>query len=272
MDISIYFKHSERFGGTRPEWPANSIGDSLVSHTKKGFPSLEGSQIALFGVLDDPGHARPLGEHGHDLDVGGDAPLSPRCTTLINAAGLEAPIAAAALEGMPPALSPRRYLSRGNYFSLAMRGPFRRLIYPGPVPGGLGVHLTLDLGGQARFGPDVEWVDALDYTVDPRRADAFYAAVRKYWPQLADGALQPAYSGIRPKLAGPGAPAVRATALAVAHLQRPTAKRRHRSDALQHHHTQLFQLAHRHRGVVLGHATLPSLIMHTNIRVGNDQP
>jgi L-2-hydroxyglutarate oxidase LhgO len=102
---------------------------------------------------------------------------------------------------------PALHYARGNYYALAGRAPFTHLVYPLPEPGGLGVHLTLDLGGQARFGPDVEWVDALDYTVDPRRADAFYAAVRKYWPQLADGALQPAYSGIRPKLAGPGAPA-----------------------------------------------------------------
>jgi L-2-hydroxyglutarate oxidase LhgO len=97
--------------------------------------------------------------------------------------------------------------ARGNYFSLAGRAPFSRLVYPLPEPGGLGVHLTLDLGGRARFGPDVEWVGEIGYTVDPRRADAFYAEVRKYWPQLADGALQPAYAGIRPKLSGPGAPA-----------------------------------------------------------------
>ncbi len=140
---------------------------------------------------------------GFRVDVGGDAPLSLRCTTLINAAGLEAPIAAAAIEGMPPALIPKRYFARGNYFSLAMRAPFRRLIYPVPVSGGLGVHLTLDMGGQAKFGPDVEWIEAIDYSVDPARAEKFYPAIRKYWPGLPDGALQPAYAGVRPKIVPP---------------------------------------------------------------------
>jgi len=90
---------------------------------------------------------------------------------------------------------------------LSGKAPFSRLVYPVPVPGGLGVHLTLDLGGQARFGPDVEWIDTLDYSVDPRRADAFYAEVREYWRELPDGSLAPAYAGIRPKLSGPGEPA-----------------------------------------------------------------
>jgi L-2-hydroxyglutarate oxidase LhgO len=95
---------------------------------------------------------------------------------------------------------PQSYYAKGSYFSLRGRAPFSRLIYPVPVPGGLGVHLTLDLGGQARFGPDVEWVERLDYTVDPKRAEGFYAAIRRYWPDLPDGALQPAYAGIRPKI------------------------------------------------------------------------
>ena len=101
----------------------------------------------------------------------------------------------------------RAYYAKGNYFTLSGRSPFSRLIYPVPVPGGLGVHLTIDLGGQARFGPDVQWIDAIDYTVDPARADSFYAAVRKYWPALKDGALQPGYAGIRPKIVPRGAPA-----------------------------------------------------------------
>jgi L-2-hydroxyglutarate oxidase LhgO len=107
---------------------------------------------------------------------------------------------------MPRQLIPTEYYAKGNYFTLAGRSPFSRLIYPVPVPGGLGVHLTIDLGGQARFGPDVEWIDSLDYTVDPRRADSFYAAVRRYWPDLRDGALLPGYAGIRPKIVPPGAP------------------------------------------------------------------
>ena len=126
--------------------------------------------------------------------------------TLINAAGLHAPDVAARIEGLDAHYVPRAHYARGHYFTLAGRPRFQRLIYPVPQPGGLGVHLTLDLQGQARFGPDVQWVDVIDYTVDPKRADAFYAEVRRYWPALPDGALQPGYAGIRPKLAGPEAP------------------------------------------------------------------
>jgi L-2-hydroxyglutarate oxidase LhgO len=102
---------------------------------------------------------------------------------------------------------PRAYLAKGSYYGLAGRSPFAHLIYPVPVPGGLGTHVTLDLAGRARFGPDVEWVETRDYRVDPARADSFYAAIRRYWPDLPDGALQPDYAGIRPKIAAPGAPA-----------------------------------------------------------------
>jgi L-2-hydroxyglutarate oxidase LhgO len=125
----------------------------------------------------------------------------------INAAGLDAQAVASRIEGFPQRLIPRQWLARGNYFSLSGQSPFSRLIYPVPVNGGLGVHLTLDLAGGARFGPDVEWIDHLDYTVDPRRSAAFYEAIRHYWPELADGALRPAYAGIRPKLSGLGQPA-----------------------------------------------------------------
>jgi L-2-hydroxyglutarate oxidase LhgO len=104
---------------------------------------------------------------------------------------------------MPAAKVPRAYYAKGNYFTLAGRSPFSRLIYPVPHPGGLGTHLTLDLAGQARFGPDVEWVDRIDYSVDPARAALFYAAIRRYWPGLPDDALHPAYSGIRPKIVPP---------------------------------------------------------------------
>ncbi|PWJ90439.1 L-2-hydroxyglutarate oxidase LhgO [Mesorhizobium loti] len=125
----------------------------------------------------------------------------------VNAAGLDAQALANRIEGFSQDLVPPLWLARGNYFSLSGRSPFSRLIYPVPVNGGLGVHLTLDLGGSARFGPDVEWIDHLDYTVDPRRSAVFYEAIRRYWPELADGALQPAYAGVRPKLSGPGQPA-----------------------------------------------------------------
>ena len=135
------------------------------------------------------------------------AGMALACRTLVNAAGLHAQALARSIVGMPGHLVPKEYWAKGNYFSLPGRAPFSRLIYPVPVPGGLGVHLTLDLGGQARFGPDVEWVDAINYDVDPKRAAGFYAAIRRYWPGLADGALQPAYAGIRPKIALKGAPA-----------------------------------------------------------------
>jgi L-2-hydroxyglutarate oxidase LhgO len=146
-----------------------------------------------------------VGEDGIALWVGGAEPLHLTAALVVNAAGLHAPDLARRFAGMPSQLVPRAYYAKGNYFSLAGRSPFSRLIYPVPVPGGLGVHLTIDLGGAARFGPDVEWVDALDYDVDPRRADSFYAAVRRYWPDLRDGTLLPAYAGIRPKIVPPGA-------------------------------------------------------------------
>ena len=136
--------------------------------------------------------------------MGGAEPMALRCRLLINSAGLHAPALARAIVGMPSQLVPTAYYAKGNYFTLSGRSPFSRLIYPVPVPGGLGVHLTIDLGGQARFGPDVEWIDTIDYRVDPRRADSFYEAVRRYWPDLKDGALQPGYSGIRPKIVPKG--------------------------------------------------------------------
>ena len=123
---------------------------------------------------------------------------------VVNAAGLGAQALARSIAGMPAERIPPLHLAKGNYFSLSGRSPFSRLIYPMPTPGGLGVHLTLDLAGEARFGPDVEWVDAIDYDVDPGRAASFAAAIRAYWPDLPDGALKPAYAGIRPKIARPG--------------------------------------------------------------------
>jgi L-2-hydroxyglutarate oxidase LhgO len=138
-----------------------------------------------------------------ELDAGGEAPTSLECRLLVNAAGLGAPAVARSIEGMPVELIPPAYLAKGNYFSCSARAPFSRLIYPVPEPGGLGVHLTLDMAGQARFGPDVEWVETIDYAVDPARAERFYPAIRRYWPMLPDGALMPSYSGIRPKIVPP---------------------------------------------------------------------
>ena len=134
-----------------------------------------------------------------------------KSSILVNSAGLKAPTVAKRMEGYRAELAPGEFYAKGNYYSLARRAPFSRLVYPVPEPGGLGVHVTLDLAGQARFGPDVEWVERIggkeDYAVDPRRAERFYAAIRRYWPGLPDGALLPGYSGIRPKTAGPREPA-----------------------------------------------------------------
>src|SRR5258706_11315979 len=149
---------------------------------------------------------------GIALTTGGEAPMAIEAQFVINAAGLQAPLLASRFSGLDPRFVPDGYFAKGNYYSLAGRAPFSRLIYPVPEPAGLGVHLTLDLAGQARFGPDVEWLDTddpdtIDYAVDPRRADSFYAEIRRYWPSLRDDVLQPAYSGVRPKLAPCGQPA-----------------------------------------------------------------
>ena len=123
---------------------------------------------------------------------------------LVNAAGLYAPTLARQFNGLDPKHIPTAFYAKGNYFTLSGQSPFKRLIYPVPESAGLGVHLTLDMGGQTKFGPDVEWVQSPDHLqVDARRGDAFYAEVRKYWPQLKDGALEPGYAGIRPKISGP---------------------------------------------------------------------
>ncbi len=130
-----------------------------------------------------------------------------RARIVINSGGLHAQGTARAIDGVPDATIPPLYYARGCYFTIAERSPFSHLIYPVPEEGGLGVHVTLDLARQCRFGPDVEWIDTLDYTVDPARAERFYPVVRSYWPDLRDGSLEPGYAGIRPKVAGPGEPA-----------------------------------------------------------------
>ena len=141
------------------------------------------------------------------LRTGGSEPTELEADLVVNAAGLDAWDFSAGLSGLDRATIPPKYLAKGNYFTLTgAEAPFRHLIYPVPEPGGLGIHLTLDLAGRARFGPDVEWVDRIDYAVDPNRGERFYAAIRRYWPDLPDGALVSAYCGIRPKTAatGPG--------------------------------------------------------------------
>ena len=126
---------------------------------------------------------------------------------IVNCAGLFAPQVARSIDGFPQEQVPTAHLAKGNYFVLDGRAPFQHLVYPVPEPGGLGIHLTLDMGGRARFGPDVQWIDSLDYSVDERRAEGFYSAVRRYWPSLPSGSLRPGYAGVRPKITGPGEPA-----------------------------------------------------------------
>jgi L-2-hydroxyglutarate oxidase LhgO len=163
-------------------------------------------------VLRSPLEGATIGRNGFVLRVGGAAPFEIEAGVLVNSTGLHAPALARRIEGLAARHVPATWFAKGNYYALAGQSPFTRLIYPVPEPGGLGVHLTLDLAGQARFGPDVEWLDAtcpeaIDYAVDPARSALFYAAIRRYWPGLKDGALAPAYSGVRPKLQGPGEPA-----------------------------------------------------------------
>ncbi len=163
-------------------------------------------------VVRSPVEGATVTVDGIALRVGGDEPMEIEARILVNAAGLHAQGLARRIDGLDQAQIPRAWFAKGNYYALAGRSPFSRLIYPVPEPGGLGVHLTLDLAGQARFGPDVEWLpdavsaDAIDYAVDPKRSDLFYAAIRRYWPGLRDDTLAPAYSGVRPKLQGPGEP------------------------------------------------------------------
>jgi len=190
--------------------PSTGIVDShAYMQSLLGEAEASGASLALKSRMVD---AEVLSD-GMRLDVAagdsGEERMSLAARIVVNAAGLSAPSVARLIRGLDPAHIPTPYFAKGNYYSLAGRAPFSRLIYPVPEPGGLGVHLTLDLGGQAKFGPDVEWLDiqgedAVDYTVDPGRSQRFYAAIRRYWPSLADGALTPAYAGVRPKILPPG--------------------------------------------------------------------
>ena len=141
------------------------------------------------------------------LQVGGAEPMTVSCKTVINSAGLYAQSVARSIAGIPPATIPPLYLAKGHYFLLSGKPPFSRLIYPIAGEGGLGTHVTLDLAGRVRFGPDVNWLDTIDYSFDESRAAAFYSAIRRYYPDLPEEALRPGYTGIRPKLSGQGAPA-----------------------------------------------------------------
>jgi L-2-hydroxyglutarate oxidase LhgO len=167
----------------------------------------EAEALGATVVLRTPVSGGRVRADGFELSTGGEEPTLIRCRYLINAAGLYAPALAWAIDGVPRETIPPAYFCRGVYFTLSGKAPFHRLVYPVPPAGGLGVHITLDLAGQARFGPDVEWIGTIDYTVDPARAAGFYEAIRRYWPGLSDGALQPGYAGIRPKISAPSEPA-----------------------------------------------------------------
>lgn len=197
--------------------PALHTFGALLSPST-GIVDSHGLMLALQGDAENAGamlafEARVTGARvgraeGIELDVETEGVTSTvLANTVVNSAGLQAVDIARRFDGLASEHIPPRYYAKGSYFTCAQRAPFTHLIYPVPEPGGLGVHLTLDLGGQARFGPNVQWVDEIDYTVNPSDGDGFYAAVRRYWPTLADGALQPGYAGIRPKISGPGEPA-----------------------------------------------------------------
>ncbi len=178
--------------------PSTGIVDShALMLSFQGEAEAHGGAVAFNTSVTDAAVA----EDGVVLNTDGEGgPLALDCRLVVNAAGLDAPAVAGRIRGLASRHVPTAYYAKGNYYSLAGRAPFSRLIYPVPEAAGLGVHITVDLGGQARFGPDVEWIDRIDYSVDPARAERFYAAIRKYWPGLPDGALQPGYAGIRPKI------------------------------------------------------------------------
>jgi len=200
--------------------PALHAEAALLS-TVTGIIDSHALMLAYLGDLENAGGALALRSpleraaatrDGFALEVGGAEPFALATRIVVNAAGLFAQSLARRIGGLDPATIPRERFAKGNYYALAGRSPFSRLVYPVPEPGGLGVHLTLDLAGQARFGPDVEWLapdtapGAIDYAVDPARSELFYAAIRRWWPGVRDGTLAPAYSGVRPKLQGPGEP------------------------------------------------------------------
>jgi len=185
---------------------------AAVHSPSTGIVDSHGLMLALQGDLEHAGGmvacnsplaSARLTPRGIELHAEDGTEL--RARTVVNAAGVQAPTLARRFAGLEARHVPGEYYAKGNYFTLSGRSPFARLIYPVPEAAGLGVHLTLDLGGQAKFGPDVQWVDSPDdLVVDPARGEAFYAEVRKYWPALPDGALQAGYAGIRPKISGPG--------------------------------------------------------------------
>lgn len=164
----------------------------------------DAEDLGAIMALGSPVGRGEIRSEGIVLEVGGHEPMNVVCRTVVNCAGTSTADLARSIEGFPGYTLPRTYMCKGNYFTLTGSTPFSRLIYPVPNQAGLGIHLTFDLAGQVRFGPDTEWVERIDYTIDVSRTEMFYEAVRKYWPDLPDGSLNPGYAGIRSKLSGPG--------------------------------------------------------------------
>jgi len=184
--------------------PSTGIIDShALMLAVQGDAENHGASVAFLSPVES-GEVR---NDGIVLNVGGAEPMSLLARTVINSAGLYAQNIAQSLRGLAPETIPPQYFAKAHYYTLSGRSPFNRLVYPVATHAFLGVHVTLDLGGQARFGPDVCWVDSVDYSFDDAREPLFYEAVRHYYPQLKDGALQPGYTGIRPKISGPNEPA-----------------------------------------------------------------
>jgi L-2-hydroxyglutarate oxidase LhgO len=184
-----------------------------LASPESGVLDSHGYMLALWGELEDHGGAiafeTPVERMSFappqwQVQFGGRDAGTLTFDAVVNSAGLRAQALARRIEGYPADNVPPLVLAKGNYFGFAGKPVFSRLIYPTPVDGGLGVHVTLDLAGRMRFGPDVEWIDHESYTVDPRRADSFYDRIRAYWPGVPAGSLVPDYCGIRPKLTGPG--------------------------------------------------------------------
>lgn len=191
-----------------------AVGGFLSPST--GIIDSHGLMLAYLGEAEDHGAALALaspvcaGEltpHAIVLEIGGAEPMALACRSVVNAAGLHAQAVARSIRGMPAAKIPPTYYAIGHYYTLVGRSPFTRLVYPVARPDWLGVHVTIDLGGQVKFGPDLSWIERVDYRFDESRTADFYKAIRDYYPGLSDGALQPGYTGIRPKIYGPGQPA-----------------------------------------------------------------
>jgi L-2-hydroxyglutarate oxidase LhgO len=189
---------------------------AAMSSPETGIIDSHRFMLALRGDLEDHGGVIAFNTPverlaqapgGWEASFGGGDAGSITVDAVVNCAGLAAQRLARATQAYPPERIPRLVLAKGNYFGFAGRSAFSRLIYPVPVPGGLGVHVTLDLAGRMRFGPDVEWIERENYDVTPGRAAAFYERIRDYWPALPDNSLAPDYAGIRPKLTGAGEPA-----------------------------------------------------------------